>query len=245
MPSAECRRWWLYSWIQARTRARACALVAKCSSARSSNSRVECQDPLPAVSSAEPGRPIDWRMHSRPQACADQARGVFAALVGVQDHAGDLPAARRHRHRQRAVGQLRIVVLAEREPEHPPGGHVQDRGQVELALTGGDLGAVAVPLAVDLLAGKSRLTRSGARQRSLPGRVVAVRFFFRRAARPCSRISAATVFSLTRQPASRRSAVIRGRPVRSPVSPEQPPDLRRQRRPCARARGESRPPLCL
>jgi hypothetical protein len=61
-------------------------------------------------------------------------------------------------------------------------------------------------------AGKSRLTRSGARQRPFPGRVVDRRFFFRRAARPCSRITAATVFLLTFQPAARRSAVIRGEP---------------------------------
>jgi hypothetical protein len=46
----------------------------------------------------------------------------------------------------------------------------------------------------------------------LPGRVVASRRFLRRAARPCSRISAATVFSLTRHPSSRSAAVIRGDP---------------------------------
>jgi len=39
-----------------------------------------------------------------------------------------------------------------------------------------------------------RFTRSGARHRPRPGRVEALRFFFRRAARPCSRIKAATVF---------------------------------------------------
>jgi hypothetical protein len=61
-------------------------------------------------------------------------------------------------------------------------------------------------------AGKSRRTRSGARHRPLPGRVVALRFFFRRAARPSSAITAATVFSLTCQPSSRRSAAIRGDP---------------------------------
>ena len=59
---------------------------------------------------------------------------------------------------------------------------------------------------------KSRLTRSGARQRPFPGRVVALRRFVRRAARPCSRMIAATVFLLTVHPASRRSAVIRGDP---------------------------------
>ena len=61
-------------------------------------------------------------------------------------------------------------------------------------------------------AGKSRLTRSGARQRPFPGRVVDLRLFFRLAARPCSRMTAATVFVLTAQPAARRSAVIRGDP---------------------------------
>jgi hypothetical protein len=39
-----------------------------------------------------------------------------------------------------------------------------------------------------------------------------LRLLLRRAARPCPRISAATVFSLTRHPAAFRSAVIRGDP---------------------------------
>ena len=47
---------------------RASALVAKCSRRRSSNSTVECQDSITALSSADPGRPIDWRMPSRSQA---------------------------------------------------------------------------------------------------------------------------------------------------------------------------------
>ena len=83
---------------------------------------------------------------------------------------------------------------------------------MQLALTGADLGAVAVPFLVDPLRGEVPFTRSGARQRPLLGRVVDLRRLLRRAARPCSRISAATVFSLTDQPASRRSAVIRGAP---------------------------------
>ena len=83
---------------------------------------------------------------------------------------------------------------------------------MELALTGG----ISVPspyhLTLISCAGKSRRTRSGARQRPLPGRAGDLRFFFRLAARPCSRIIAATVFLLTAQPSSRRSAVIRGEP---------------------------------
>jgi hypothetical protein len=54
--------------IRAATLARAAVLVAKCSRARSSNSRVECHDSMTALSSADPGLPIDWRMPSRPQA---------------------------------------------------------------------------------------------------------------------------------------------------------------------------------
>ena len=54
--------------IQAATRARACALVAKCSMRRSSNSTVECHDSITALSSADPGRPIDWQIESRWQA---------------------------------------------------------------------------------------------------------------------------------------------------------------------------------
>jgi hypothetical protein len=76
---------------------------------------------------------------------------ALAAAIGVHNDAGDLPAAEGHRHDQGAVGQLGIVVLAEGEPEHPAGGHVQHRGQVELAFCGLDLCAVAVPLGVDLL----------------------------------------------------------------------------------------------
>ena len=86
---------------------------------------------------------------------------------------------------------------------------------MELALVRGNLGVVAVPLLVDLLRREvplNQVRRAVACCRPLPGRVVALRFFFRRAARPSSRISAATVFSLTAQPSSRRSAVIRGEP---------------------------------
>jgi hypothetical protein len=74
---AECRRAVLYSSIHAATRARACALVAKCSRARSSNSRVECHDSMTALSSADPGLPIDWDTESRRQA-ARNAPAVYS-----------------------------------------------------------------------------------------------------------------------------------------------------------------------
>jgi len=68
----------------------------------------------------------------------------------MQDHPGDrLPAAADgHGHRQRAVRQLGVVVVGQGEPHDPPRSHVQHRGQVQLALVGDDLGAVAVPLLV-------------------------------------------------------------------------------------------------
>jgi hypothetical protein len=62
------------------------------------------------------------------------------------------------------------------------------------------------------LAGKSRPIRSGARHLPVPDRVLCLRRFFALAIRRCSRMILATVFSLTRQPASRRSSVIRGEP---------------------------------
>ena len=104
------------------------------------------------------------------------------------------------------------MVLAGREAEDPPGGHVQDRGQVELALTGLYLGAAAVPLDVDLLRGEVPLDQVRRAPAALPGRVADRRLRLRRGARPCSRVSAATVFLPTFPPASRRSAVIRGDP---------------------------------
>jgi len=67
-------------------------------------------------------------------------------------------------------------------------------------------------LVLTAAAGKSRFTRSGARHRPFPGRVLPLRPRLRRAASPISRISAATVFSLTAQPASRSALVIRGDP---------------------------------
>ena len=56
----------------------------------------------------------------QPLACGpEQPRGVLAALVGVHDDPGYLPASHRHRHGQRAVGQLRVVMLRQGEPQYP------------------------------------------------------------------------------------------------------------------------------
>ena len=58
-------------------------------------------------------------------------------------------------------------------------------------------------------------------------------------------ISAATVFLLTRQPASRRSAVIRGDPSLALVRREQPGDLGFEPVPARRAAAERSPPFHL
>jgi len=62
IPIEECRRMVLYSSIQAATLVLAAAIVGKSSRERSSNSSVEWNDSITALSRAEPGRPIDWRM---------------------------------------------------------------------------------------------------------------------------------------------------------------------------------------
>jgi hypothetical protein len=91
MPSAECLRSWLYSSIQAATAARASAFVPNVRTGRSSNSKVECQDSMTALSRAEPGRPMDWRMPSRWQACRNLA-AVYLVPLGVVE-ANLLPAS--------------------------------------------------------------------------------------------------------------------------------------------------------
>jgi hypothetical protein len=90
---------------------------------------------------------MDWPMESRSQA-ARKTPWCTRCLVGVEEDAGHLPSA--YRHRQRAVGQLHVMVLTQGEPEHPARAPVQHAVQVKLALIGGDLGAVAVSFLVDL-----------------------------------------------------------------------------------------------
>src|SRR3954453_14690993 len=170
---------------------------------------------MTALSRAEPARPgpahrlLDADTGTRGLAVLS---GVLARLVVAHEHGGQgvLPAADRDGHLQGCLGEVGVVVLAEGEPNDPPLTHVQYRVQIELALLGSDRGAVAVPLVVEPIGCESRPIRSGARPRAC--RVVCLRFLRPRAASPSSRIGAATVFSLTRHPASRRSAVIRGAP---------------------------------
>ena len=79
---------------------------------------------MTALSSADPGRPIDWEMDSRWQAARKAAAVYSLPWIGVEDDARHGAAAHRHRHHQRPVGQLRVVMLAQREPQHPARSHV-------------------------------------------------------------------------------------------------------------------------
>jgi len=83
---------------------------------------------------------------------------------------------------------------------------------MQLALAGADLGCVAVPFLIDPLGSEVPFDqiRGTPATRSGPGGRPASPAAPRRQA--CSRISAATVFSLTLTPASHRSAVILGAP---------------------------------
>ena len=110
----------LYSSIQAATLVLARDRVGKSSAERSSNSSVECQDSMTALSRAEPGRPMDWRISSLVQAARKKPAVYSTALIGMQDHAVGLAAAHCCGHRQRPVGQLRVVMLRQSEPQDPP-----------------------------------------------------------------------------------------------------------------------------
>jgi hypothetical protein len=151
MPSEEWRRSWLYSSIHAATRTRAWALVAKCSSSRNSNSTVECQLSMTALSSAEPARPIDWVIPTRAQA-AWKFLAVYSlpwSMCMITPLEASLPPRTATAICSAAGSQVGVVVLAQGEPDDPPRAHVQHRVEVELALVGGDLGAIAIPLVVE------------------------------------------------------------------------------------------------
>ena len=73
---------WLYSWIQVASRRRAWTLVVKCSSWRSSNSRVECRLSITALSSAVPTRPLNWVTPQRAQRhCCVEGLGWGARMA--------------------------------------------------------------------------------------------------------------------------------------------------------------------
>lgn len=101
IPVDDCLRVVLYSSIRAATLILAPALAAKCSPESSSNSSVEWNDSMAALSSADPGLPTGWRIPRQLAGLAEGPRGVLAALIGVHDDPGDVPAADRRRHRQR------------------------------------------------------------------------------------------------------------------------------------------------
>src|SRR5580700_686349 len=162
----------------------------------------------------------------------------LTAAVGVHDDAGYLPAAYRDCHDQRAAGQLGVVMLAGREPQHPAGGHVHHRGQVELAFAGLDLRPVAVPFAVHLLGWEVPLDQVRRPPAALPGP----------GRGPALLLPPGGQALLTHDRGDRVLADLPAcrsqvgsdprRPVRAPVRGEQPPDLSRQGLPAGGPRRE-------
>ena len=76
----------------------------------------------------------------------EQLAAVLAAVIGVEDHTGDVAASDRGGHLQRGDGERGVVMLRHGEPGDPPRRQVFDVGEVQLALIGRDLGQVAAPL---------------------------------------------------------------------------------------------------
>jgi hypothetical protein len=74
---------------------------------------------------------------------------ALAAAVGVEDHAR-LRVAGGDCVGQRAAGQFRAQVVREGVADDPPGRDVDDRGQVEPAFPGRDVGDVPAPSGVEL-----------------------------------------------------------------------------------------------
>jgi hypothetical protein len=130
----------------------------------------------------------------------------------MEDHALDAATADRDGHTDRCSRQFGVVMDAHGEPQAAPPVQVQHRREMQFALVGGDLGQVPDPARVRPL-WRAELTpeqvRGLARAAVRPGRA---RPRVRRATKCCSAISVATVLGETRQPISRRSAVIRGDP---------------------------------
>jgi hypothetical protein len=134
-------------------------LGAKCSSWRSSNSNVECQLSMTALSSAEPALPIDCLTPTRPQA-AWKFLAVYSlpwSVCMMTPATAGLPPRTATRHLQRRLGELGVVMGPDAEPDDAARAHVQHAVQVQLALVGWDLGAVAIPLAVEPIRGEVTL----------------------------------------------------------------------------------------
>jgi hypothetical protein len=69
----------------------------------------------------------------------------WAATIGVEDHAVDVPTAGGHRRLQGVGDEGGAHVLGEGPADHPPREQVDDGGQIQPALTGAQVGDVAAP----------------------------------------------------------------------------------------------------
>jgi hypothetical protein len=209
----ECLLSVLYSSMNAATSRRACSRVAKWRRRSNSNSGVELNASASALSRAEPVRPMDWvtpalrhaftnrlPVYSPPWSVWNSTPATAPARIAMATHSAArassaswwMPMAnptQRRECRSSTAARWSLPSSVEMSVRSP---HQR---------TSGREGGV-----------KSRRSPSGALRADLSGLVVPRRLRVRRATKPCSAIRFATVFSLTRHPNARRSAVIRGDP---------------------------------
>lgn len=113
--------------------------------ALSSNSSVECHDSMTALSSAEPGRPIDWRMPSRSQGPG----GCIRCSIGVMDQPVQVGAAAPLPGPQGLLQGIEDQAgphgNGSPPAQDPPGVSVDDERDIDHAGPGRDVGVVGNP----------------------------------------------------------------------------------------------------
>ena len=133
---AECSRCGLYQVsIQAAMSRRAWCRVAQRRRAMSSCCRVEKNDSAAALSNAQPTRPMDWVTPRRRHAAAKSSEVYWPALVGVEDHPGDVAASGGGGHVDRRGGELGgRVFVGGGVAQHAPRVQVLDCGEEHRSL---------------------------------------------------------------------------------------------------------------
>lgn len=169
---------------------------------------------MAALSKHDPTRPIDWVTPRSLQTWMKRPAVNSEPLSEWKITPFHVAAAHGGGHDQRRRGEAGVVMLADREAGHAPAGQVEDRGEIELALLGGQSCQVAAALLVHGRGAEVPLHRVG---HCLGGLVLAdegteVTLGPRDLA--LAGMGAATVFSETAQPELTSSSCTRGEPQR-------------------------------
>src|SRR3984893_19151964 len=213
MPLVECLLSVLYSSMNVATARLACSRVAKWCRLSNSNSRVELNDSETALSRAEPVRPMDWVTPALRQACTKRLP-VYSPPWSVWN---STPATAPPRIAMATHSAARASAASWWMPMANPTQRRECRSSTAASWSLPSSVGISVRSPDQRTSGrgggvKSRRSPSGALRADLSGLVVPRRVRLRRAIKPCSTISVATVLTLTRHPSARRSAVIRGDP---------------------------------